>query len=243
MAPGEARYVTVKSVAFVAEPAGVTTLILPVVAPTGTVVVILAADTTVKTAGIPLNVTAVAPVKPPPLMVTSVPTGPLVGVKLLTFGSTVKLAALVAVPPGVVTEMGPLSASFGTFAVIDESFTTVKVAVAPPPNVTDVAPVNLLPVIVTMLPTLPCVGVKVHYRAAVEDEVPAAEIRGADHRDATGNRGAGHDGRRAGVRSGRGGGEHRRRTAAASTSAWRVRRRPKVIDPIPSGVDDGTDRS
>jgi hypothetical protein len=37
-------YVTVKSVAFVAEPTGVTTRILPVVAPTGTVAVIFAAD-------------------------------------------------------------------------------------------------------------------------------------------------------------------------------------------------------
>jgi hypothetical protein len=65
-----------------------------------------------------LNVTAVAPVKFVPLMVTVVATGPLVGVKLVTVGAgtTVKLLALVAVPPGVVTLTGPVVAAAGTVA-------------------------------------------------------------------------------------------------------------------------------
>ena len=71
-----------------------------------------------KLALVPLNVTAVAPVKAVPLIVTLVPTGPLVGAKLLTVGAgtTVKLLALVAVPPGVVTLTGPVVAPAGTVA-------------------------------------------------------------------------------------------------------------------------------
>ena len=71
-----------------------------------------------KVALTPLNRTAVAPVKFVPLIVTLVPTGPLVGVKLVIVGAamTVKLAALVAVPPGVVTLSGPVVAPAGTVA-------------------------------------------------------------------------------------------------------------------------------
>jgi hypothetical protein len=67
-----------------------------------------------------LNVTAVAPVKFVPLMVTLVPTGPLAGVKLVIVGgallTTVKLLVLVAVPPGVITLSGPVVAAAGTVA-------------------------------------------------------------------------------------------------------------------------------
>ena len=71
-----------------------------------------------KVALVPLNVTAVAPVKFVPLIVTLVPTGPLAGVKLVIVGAemTVKLAALVAVPPDVVTFTGPVVALAGTVA-------------------------------------------------------------------------------------------------------------------------------
>ena len=68
----------------------------------------------------PLNVTEVAPVKFVPLIVTLVPTGPLVGVKLIIVGgallTTMKLFVLVAVPPGVVTLSGPVVAPAGTVA-------------------------------------------------------------------------------------------------------------------------------
>ena len=66
----------------------------------------------------PLNATAVAPVKFVPVIVTPVPTGPLVGVKLAIVGwlPTVKLVELIAVPPGVVTLTGPVVAPVGTSA-------------------------------------------------------------------------------------------------------------------------------
>jgi hypothetical protein len=67
---------------------------------------------------VPLNVTAVAPVKFVPLIVTLAPTIPLVGVKLVIVGglTTVKLVPLVPVPPGVVTLSGPVVAPAGTDA-------------------------------------------------------------------------------------------------------------------------------
>ena len=72
-----------------------------------------------KVAPTPLNATAVTPVNPVPVIVTDVPTGPLVGVKLVTTGDgmTVKLLALDAVPVAV-TEIGPVVAPDGTVAVI-----------------------------------------------------------------------------------------------------------------------------
>ena len=73
----------------------------------------------VKLAALPLNRTAVAPVKFVPLIVTLVPTPPLVGAKLVIVGAlavTVKLLALLAVPPGVVTLTGPVVAPAGTVA-------------------------------------------------------------------------------------------------------------------------------
>ena len=69
-----------------------------------------------KPALVPLNRTTVAPVKFVPLMVTPVPTGPLAGPKLVIVGAgtTVKLLALVAVPPAVVTLSVPVVAPAGT---------------------------------------------------------------------------------------------------------------------------------
>jgi hypothetical protein len=49
----------------------------------GTVAVILDAEVTVNAAAMPVKVTAVAPVKFAPVIVTGVPAGPVVGVKKL----------------------------------------------------------------------------------------------------------------------------------------------------------------
>ena len=71
----------------VAVPPGVVTLIEPLVAPAGTVALIDVADTTLKMALVSLNFTAVAPMKFVPVMVTLVPTGPIVGEKLVIVGA------------------------------------------------------------------------------------------------------------------------------------------------------------
>ena len=90
------------------------------VAPEGTVEVILDDEFTVKLADVPLKLTLDAPVKREPLIVTLVPDGPLVGEKLLIVGAcdTVKLPELVPVPAGAVTAIVPLDAPEGTVAVI-----------------------------------------------------------------------------------------------------------------------------
>ena len=68
-------------------PDGVVTEIVPVVEPEGTVAVICVELLTVKeVAAVPLNFTAVAPVRFVPVIVTLVPTGPLVGLKLVIEG-------------------------------------------------------------------------------------------------------------------------------------------------------------
>ena len=87
----DSSLMTVKFVALVAVPKGVVTEIEPVVAVDGTMAVIFVADTTVNVvAATPWNVTAVAPDRLVPVIVTVVPVGPLDGVKELICGSTVK---------------------------------------------------------------------------------------------------------------------------------------------------------
>lgn len=137
------------------------TLIGPVVAPLGTLVVICVSEFTVSCAAVPLKATAVAAVKPDPEIVTAVPTGPLEGLNMLTTGgpSTVKLVELVAVPFGVVTPMAPVFAPLGTEVLIRLSEPAVNVAEVPL-NFTLVAPVKPEPLIVTLDPTWPLVGEK-----------------------------------------------------------------------------------
>ena len=87
------------ALALVAVPTGVVTLIGPEVAPVGTVASIEVAEVTVKLALTPLKVTAVAPVKIVPLIVTLVMTGgPLVGVKLVIVEGGSTANAIVQIP-------------------------------------------------------------------------------------------------------------------------------------------------
>ena len=124
---------TVKLAALVAVPISVVTVTGPVVAPAGTVVVTVPELLTVKVAATPLNETAVAPVKFAPVIVTPVPARPKVGAKETMEGAktTVKLAALVALPSSVVTAMGPVVAPAGTVVVTVPELLTVNVAAAP----------------------------------------------------------------------------------------------------------------
>jgi hypothetical protein len=70
---------------------------------------------------------------------------------------TVKFVALVAVPLGVVTVIGPVVAPVGTFVTICVAVFDVIVAITPP-NFTQVAPVRSVPLIVTEVPTGPLDG-------------------------------------------------------------------------------------
>src|ERR1700693_4524176 len=111
--------VTVKVPDDVAVPPGVVTLITPVAAVAGTDVLMCASSVTVNVALTPLkNFTALPPVNPEPVIVTAVPAGPLVGLKLVIVGVadevTVKLVVEVTVPPGAVTVIAPVAAVAGT---------------------------------------------------------------------------------------------------------------------------------
>ena len=155
--------VTVKFAALVAEPCDVVTVILPVVAPAGTVAFTDVAETgVIVVAALPLNVMLVAPVRNVPAMATTVPAGPLVGVKLVTVGGvvTVYVAVLIAVPAGATIVILPEVAPAGTVALTEVAEVTVNVVAAFPLNLTAVAPVRLVPVITTAVPTGPLTGVK-----------------------------------------------------------------------------------
>ena len=146
-------------------PNGVVTLSLPVIDPAGTVAVIDVSDFTRKDAAfIPLNLTAVAPLKFAPVIVTTIPARPVMGVKAARAGPppavTVKLFPLVAVPAGLVTLILPVVAPEGTLVVIELSELIANPLLLTPLNFTDVAVEKFVPVIDTIAPTLPEVGVK-----------------------------------------------------------------------------------
>ncbi len=97
--------------------------IFPVVAPDGTVVVILVDVELVTVAEVPLNIATLLAgiiLKFVPEMVTVAPTAPLAGAKLLRVGvgNTVKFVALLIVTPLTDTEIGPVAAPDGTMAVM-----------------------------------------------------------------------------------------------------------------------------
>jgi len=152
----------------------------PVLAPKGTVVVTVPELLTVNVAAVPPNEMAVAPVKVVPVIVTPVPTGPVAGAKEVMAGVTVKRVVVTIGPlPGVVTVMGPVVAPAGTVVVIVPEGLTVK-GEATPLNETAVAPVKVVPVIVTLVPTGPKIGANglklIPSRKAMMSSVAVGEI-------------------------------------------------------------------
>jgi hypothetical protein len=139
----------------------------PLVAPGGTTAVIAMVVEEVTVAESPLKVTALLPgvvLKFVPEIVTVAPGAPLVGLYpvIVGVGSSVKLDPLVTVTPLTVTEIGPLVAPAGTITVSVVEVAPVTVA-ATPLNCTVLfagVVLKLVPVIVTVAPTAPLVGVK-----------------------------------------------------------------------------------
>jgi hypothetical protein len=90
---------------------------------------------------------------------------------------TAKAAALVPVPAGAVTEIGPLSAPAGTVAVIWVAEFSTNTVAGTPPNRTAVVPEKLVPVMVTTVPAGPVIGAKEAIEGAVvvtlRDQPPA----------------------------------------------------------------------
>jgi hypothetical protein len=154
-------------------PTALVILILSVPACSGLVLaLIVCVLMTVKLAAVSVvvgpNLTTVAPMKFVPVIVTVVPprVEPLVGVKLTMIGmpavTNVKLAVEVAVPPEVVTLIFTVPAAcalvLATTLLVP---VTEKLVAGVVPNVTEVAPFRLVPVMATVVPPLvdPLVGV------------------------------------------------------------------------------------
>jgi hypothetical protein len=118
--------------------------------PLATTAVIFMLFTCVKeAAGVPPKLTAVAPCKSVPLIVTTVPLLPEAGVKDVIYGMGMnEKPPLTAIPPGVVTLTLPFAPSL-TIAVILVAELTINEAAGTVPKLTWVAPVKLVPVIFT----------------------------------------------------------------------------------------------
>ena len=161
-----AAVVTVNITPLLATPPTVTTT-FPVVAPLGTGTTITVALQLVGTPAVPLNVTVLVPCVAPkfvPVIVTDVPTGPDVTLRLPMFGAvvvTVNITPLLATPPTVTTTF-PVVAPLGTGTTITVALQLVGTP-AVPLNVTVLVPCvapKFVPVIVTEVPTGPDVALR-----------------------------------------------------------------------------------
>jgi hypothetical protein len=172
-------------------PDGVTTVTSTAPVPAGDVAVIEVSEFTVNAvAATDPNLTEVAPVKPLPVTLTTVPpgAGPEFGETLETMVAYVNLsAALVAdVPAIVVTVMSTVPTDpAGDTAVICDALFTVNEVAAVVPNRTLLAPINPVPVMVTGVPpaVLPedgeievTVGAYVNWSSGLVGDVPAGVV-------------------------------------------------------------------
>ena len=129
----------------------------PKAVPAATFAVIDVSEFTVTlVAAVDPKLTADAPVRPLPMIVTVVPNGPLPGEKEVTTGTGGMMvnAALVTVRPHEVITIGPVVAPLSTVRVRLLSLVTVKAA-GVPLKVTDVVPRRNVPMTYTVLPTIP----------------------------------------------------------------------------------------
>ena len=133
---------------------------LPVVAPAGTVVVILVGveEMIVASMSLKKKASGVVP-KLVPLITTDAPTAPLIGLKPVMVGvaNTVKDPALVTVTPLDVTEIVPSVAPAGTDTVILVADTGFAAAFIPLNRTWGEAP-KFVPLIITVAPIAPLVG-------------------------------------------------------------------------------------
>ena len=144
---------------FVPVPPGVVTLTLPEVPVLTTAVIDVALTTLNEVAAVPPKLTAEALVKSVPVRVTVKPLPELVGENELITGAGIKVKPLlVAVPPRVVTNTSPVVPD-ATTAVMLVALTTVNEVALVPPNLTVVAVVKSVPVMVTVAPLAALVGV------------------------------------------------------------------------------------
>jgi hypothetical protein len=158
--------VTVKLEADWVPPRELKTWIAAVGAPAGIVMVRLLLEVLMMAQDMPPMKTEVTAAKFRPVIVTVVPTGPEVGEKLVIVGAapppfkTLKLLELVTLPAVVNILIGPVVAPTGTVAEILVDELTVKDVTLVPLNWTESTPVKFWPVMLTLVPVLPLVGLK-----------------------------------------------------------------------------------
>lgn len=145
----------------VAVPPTVVTCTLPEAPPAPTCAVIVVIEFVRIIAGTPPKVTAVAPLRFVPVIVTVAPTAALVGENVAIVGAATKVngPTELTVPPGVVTLTRPVAPA-ATLAVIWVNDTTVTPVAGTPPKVTVAGAVKPVPVIVIVMPVPALVGVK-----------------------------------------------------------------------------------
>ena len=186
MTVGAARNVNWSAAPVGLVPLGVVTVMstVPAVCAGEVAVIDVALFTVNDAAAVAPKLTAVAPVKPVPVIVTDVPpaVGPLVGLTLVTVGPLTNVnwshAPVALVPLGVVTVTSTVPAvCAGEVAVIDVALFTVNDAAGVAPNCTAVAPVKPVPVIVTDVP--PAVGPLVGLTLVTVGAAGVGELVGA----------------------------------------------------------------
>jgi len=162
----------------------VVTVTNPPAKPDGIVAIIVVVFGLVKFDAILPKVTEITWMKVVPVRVTTVPGPALVGdiEVMIGAGMKVKMPELVAVPPGVVTVIVPV-APLPTFAMMLVALATVKEADAVPPKATAVVvklvPEKLVPIIETIVPVPPLVGVNevmVGARAMMKVKVGGVQV-------------------------------------------------------------------
>jgi hypothetical protein len=141
--------------------------ILPVVAPEGTVVIILVDVEPVTIDGVLLNCTTLfagVALKFVPLIVTVALNAPLVGVKavIVGVGNTVKFVVPVIVTPLTKIEIGPVIAPAGIVAVMLVDVDAITLAITPLKETVlfEGVVLKLVPEMVTVAPSAPLEGLK-----------------------------------------------------------------------------------
>jgi hypothetical protein len=180
-----------KSVALVADKPPTCMVIFPVVALLGSVTVKLVAVAAVTVAVAPLNFTSFCDEvveKLVPVMVTTVPAVPEVGVNETMEGArfTVKSVVLVAVCPFTITLILPVDAPVGTVVVSEVAVAAVTVALIAPNFTWLLARValKLFPLMVTVAPISPLVGVKLEMLGAGDPDSSSSPQEASNKTDA-----------------------------------------------------------
>lgn len=157
-------------------PFGVVTEISPDAPAAAGAAVMRVAETTVNdAAGTPPKLTALAPVKFVPLMVTTSPAPATAGLNDVIAGDGINTKpASEDVPYGVRTLTLPDAANAGTVAVICEAELTTNEATTPPMRTVS-APEKLLPAITTLAPTPALVGEKLATTGGARKVKPAID--------------------------------------------------------------------